>query len=103
MLKVGSVFADAQGPSVLVEHIYAYDVLGRTDRSAEFSIDKVEFEQQDWRAVGLAPTDVEKLKAHFRDALERVFVKRYQDRFATPESTTADASPMTKAASPSQL
>ncbi|WP_429032535.1 HNH endonuclease [Bradyrhizobium sp. I1.14.4] len=82
MLKVGGVFADAGGPSVLIEHIYAYDVLGQLDRSSEFSIDPAEFEGQDWKSIGLGVADAEQLRDHFRDELEKVFAERYRQRFA---------------------
>jgi hypothetical protein len=88
MLKVGGLFADAGGPAVLVEHVYVYDVLGRIDRSSEFSMDAAEFERQDWKTIGVGPTDADKLKAHFRDAIESVFVKRYRERFVARENTS---------------
>ena len=49
--------------------------IGRKDRSAEFSINPATFEKTDWKTVGLGPTDADKLKVHFGQALEDVFVK----------------------------
>lgn len=88
MLKIGGIFADAGGPCVLIEHIYAYDVLGKKDRSSEFSIDATEFEKQDWNKVGLGITDAARLRDHFRVAMETVFVQRYRDRFASAGQTS---------------
>jgi hypothetical protein len=88
MLKVGGIFAATKEPVDLIEHIYAYDVLGRRDRSSEFSIGADEFERQNWMTIGLGPADPEKLKEHFRDALETVFVKRYRERFNTSGSVS---------------
>jgi hypothetical protein len=82
MLKVGGLFAASNGPGDLIEHIYAYDVLGRADRSSEFSIDAAEFEKQHWRTAGLGVTDAAKLRDHFRDALETLFVQHYRTRFS---------------------
>lgn len=82
ILKVGGVFAEAGGPTELLESIYAYDVIANANRSAEFSIDSSEFEAQDWKSIGLGPSDAEELRAHFRLALETVFVRRYRERFA---------------------
>ncbi|BCG98699.1 hypothetical protein MesoLj131b_06990 [Mesorhizobium sp. 131-2-5] len=84
IMKIGGLFADAGGPAILIEHIHAYDVLGRRDRSQEFSIDPFEFERTNWKTVGIGPSEAEKLRDHFRQALESVFVKRYHDRFSTP-------------------
>ncbi len=82
ILKVGGIFADAGGPAVLIEHIYAYDVLGRADRSDEFSINAGEFNRPDWSTVGLGPAaDAKELREHFRNALETVFVRHYSERF----------------------
>lgn len=64
-----------------LEHIYAYDLVKRVERSAEFSIDAAEFERQDWGSVGLSPTEGDALREHFKGALE-VFVEYYRRRFA---------------------
>lgn len=82
MLKVGGLFAASNGASDLIEHIYVYDVLNRTDLSSEFSIDAVDFETQDWRTAGLGVMDAVKLRDHFRDALETLFVQHYRNRFS---------------------
>lgn len=83
LVKVGGVFAKASPPSAALEHIYAYDVLGRREISDTFSIDPDIFEHQNWETVGLGVTDAELVRKHFGEALEEVFVKRYQDRFET--------------------
>ena len=81
LLKLGGVFADAGGPCERLEHVYVYDVMGKTDRSAEYLIDAAQFDQQDWGSVGLGFTDVDTLAEHFRDALENTFVRHYSKRF----------------------
>ncbi|KAI95196.1 hypothetical protein T281_06870 [Rhodomicrobium udaipurense JA643] len=84
MLQIGGIFASAGGPAVEIEHIYVHDVIGKRDRSAEYSIDKNVFDRQNWRTVGRGPTlqDADALKAHFRRRLENVFVRRYHNRFS---------------------
>lgn len=81
VLKIGGVFAQATPPSLALEHVYSYDILGRQENSDRFSIDPVIFERQNWRTVGLGPADAEPLREHFREALEQVLVKQYQHRF----------------------
>lgn len=81
VLKVGGLFAATSGPSELIEHIYAYDVLGRVDRSSDFSIDGAEFEKQDWNNIGLSPADAARLRNHFCDELGANFVQHYRNRF----------------------
>ena len=73
MLKVGGIFADAKGPVDPVEHIYAYDVLGKREISDEFSIEATEFERENWLTVGFGTADVNILKEHFHEALETIF------------------------------
>lgn len=80
ILKVGGVFAKSPAPALALEHIYAFDLLGKADRSSEFSIDAAEFERQDWSRVGLGPTDAEALREHFRGALD-LFIDHYRNRF----------------------
>jgi len=53
--KVGGVFA--KGSDYFLEHIYAYDLADKANRSGEFSIDAATFESQDWRKVGLGTGD----------------------------------------------
>lgn len=89
ILQVGGVFAATPPPSIPLEFIYAYDVLGRRDVSADFSIDVSTFEQQDWRRVGLGPTDAEALRKYFREALESVFQQHYRARSAQIEGDQA--------------
>ena len=82
VLKVGGVFAAAPPPALLVEEIYASDIARQADRRAEFSIDTAQFEQQDWRTVGLGPNDAKKLRLHFAGALEALaahYYARYTD------------------------
>lgn len=67
LLKIGGVFA-AGSKNYALEHIYAYDLLEKRDRSTEFSIDPGVFEVQDWRKIGLGPTDDQALRDHFRKA-----------------------------------
>lgn len=86
VLRVGGLFADAGGPAVLVEHIYAYDVLGKRDRSDEFTIDASEFERQDWKQTGLAPTEGEQLRTLMAEAIQATFETRYRSRFAEESS-----------------
>ena len=92
ILRVGGLFASAGGPSELIEHVYAYDLVQQLDRSAEFSIDPGEFDRQAWQAVGLGPTDAEVLRTHFATALQ-VFVNHYRQRFTTKPN--AEAKPVT--------
>jgi len=82
VLKVGGVFAKSPNPGYELQHIYAYDVAQKSERTGEFSIDPTEFDRQDWRTIGLGPTDASALKAHFLDALG-VFVAHYQRRFSS--------------------
>jgi hypothetical protein len=86
VLRVGGLFADARGPVDLVEHIYAYDVLGKQDRSDEFTIDASEFERQDWKQTGVAPTEGEQLRALMAEAIQATFETRYRSRFAEASS-----------------
>lgn len=82
VLKIGGVFAKAPPPACDLEHVYVYDVLGQQEVSDQYSIDPTIFEQQNWREVGLGPSDADALREHFRDTLEKVFAKHYYDRFA---------------------
>ena len=82
ILRVGGLFAKAKAPSMVIEHIYAYDLASRADRSGEFAIDTGEFESQQWQTVGLAPTDYEALRKHFKAALG-IFEVHYRQRFQT--------------------
>lgn len=84
LLKIGGLFAKAPPDSILVEHIYAYDVLGKADRSSEFSIKETAFEKQKWKEVGLGVSDAAALRSHLESELERTFVQRYRDRFTDP-------------------
>jgi hypothetical protein len=93
MLKVGGIFAEAKGPVDLVEHIYAYDVLEERDLSDKFSIDATEFERENWITVGFGIADVNILKKHFYGAMEAIFVRHYQKRFASEDATTPVPNP----------
>jgi hypothetical protein len=68
VLRIGGLFAIG-APGCVLEHMYVYDLLQRADRSSEFSIDPAEFDPQDWRSIGLGPTDVAALKDHFDEVL----------------------------------
>lgn len=84
VLKVGGLLAC--GPTgETIEHVYAYDLLQKADRSNEFIIDSPIFDVQDWRSVGLGPFDAEVLKVHFKEALN-LLVDHYYRRSAKPSS-----------------
>jgi hypothetical protein len=89
MLKVGGLFARSPNPGYVLEHIYAYDLLGKTERSSEFSIDGAEFDRQNWRSVGLGATDAEALRDHFKGALN-IFVDHYKRRFSAKGTGSAE-------------
>ncbi|MDW3098675.1 MAG: HNH endonuclease [Alphaproteobacteria bacterium] len=86
VLKVGGLFAKADGPTELIEQIYVYDLCSNAERSDEFVINPFEFEGQDWDSVGLGPTEAEGLREHFFGALETTFAKHYVARFASDPS-----------------
>lgn len=85
VLKVGGLFAKSPAPAMPLEYIYAYDIVAKADRSAEFTVDEAVFEHQSWKTVGLGPTDADALKEHFRNALQ-TFVEHYERRFAEDEA-----------------
>ena len=85
LLKIGGVFA-AGRKGFALEHIYAYDLLEKKERSGEFSIDPTIFEAQDWRKFGLGPTDGEALRNHFRRA-QVALSALYYARFTAEPST----------------
>jgi hypothetical protein len=70
-LKIGGVIAHLR-PGQTMEHIYAYDLLEKKDRSAEFSISPQTFDAQNWKTMGLTPKDGDALRSHFHDALQRL-------------------------------
>jgi hypothetical protein len=80
LLKIGGVFAEGQKGFAL-EHIYAHDLLGKRDRSAEFSINPAIFDAQDWENAGLGPKDWQALRNHFR-AAQLELSALYYARFA---------------------
>ena len=84
VLKVGGLFAKSPKPGYELEHLYVYDVPAKCDRTGEFSIDRQEFDRQDWETIGLGPTDASALRAYFQEALE-VFVAHYQQRFRSEQ------------------
>jgi hypothetical protein len=51
-LRVGGLIAEGR-PNNPLEHIYVADVFGKTDRSAEYSIDAKKFDVTNWKTVGL--------------------------------------------------
>jgi hypothetical protein len=82
VLKVGGLFAKSAPPAVALEHIYAYDLSTKTDRSAEFVMDAAEFNKQNWNTIGLGANEGDALRSHFRTALE-IFADYYRRRFTT--------------------
>lgn len=81
ILKIGGLFAKSPNPGYELEHIYAYDLMQKTDRSNEYSINAKEFDRQDWLSVGLGPTEAESLRDHFKNALD-FFTNLYRLRFS---------------------
>jgi len=81
ILKVGGLFAKSPTPACELEHIYAYDLTQKADRSNEYFIDSSIFDHQNWRSVGLGPTDAESLRDHFNNAL--VILTNYYRRIFT--------------------
>jgi hypothetical protein len=77
ILKIGGIIANASTPAPLIEHIYAYDVIGKSECTAQFSIDPARFEVQDWETVGLGPTDVSALETHFKEAQLNLHRRRF--------------------------
>jgi hypothetical protein len=80
-LRVGGILAKGP-PSSLEEHIYVADVLAKTERTVEFSIDSAEFDGTDWSSVGLgtdAPPDA--LQKYATEA-QAPLVKQKQERDA---------------------
>jgi hypothetical protein len=70
-LKIGGVIAHLR-LGQMMEHIYAYDLLAKKDRSTEFSISPKTFDAQNWKTMGLTTKDGEALRSHFQDALQRL-------------------------------
>jgi HNH endonuclease len=83
VLRIGGVFASGS-PGTILEHVYVYDLAQKADRSKEFSIDGAVFDAQDWRKVGLGPTnaDAEALRAHFTTQLNALADIYYRQRLA---------------------
>ena len=81
ILKVGGLFAKSQTPGYELEHIYAYDLTRKADRSSEYSIDSSVFDRQNWLSVGLGPTDADLLRDHFKYALD-ILTNHYRRRFS---------------------
>ena len=92
VLRIGGVYGKAKpGSASRVEHVYVYDLDQQRDRSAEFRIDPVVFEAQDWEALGLAPSERERLLAHYEHAIRDVLEPRYQARVASKAWSQPDA------------
>ncbi|MCP4305508.1 MAG: HNH endonuclease [bacterium] len=87
-LRVGGVFAKCPLGTV-VEHVYVYDLSKMADRSKEFSIDGATFDAQDWRKVGLGPTNAEApaLRAHFNEQMKLLADVFYHQRPAAVVSS----------------
>jgi hypothetical protein len=68
---------------------YVYDLAQKADRSKEFFINGAEFDAQDWRAVGLGPTnaDAEALRVHFTTQLNALADICYWQRLAAAAPT----------------
>jgi hypothetical protein len=87
-LRIGGVFAKARPPVVPFEHIYVYDLLGKTERSSEFSIEASEFDRQHWSNVGLDPTNPEAVRARIKDGLnvlEGIYRRRHTSMTDDPQ------------------
>jgi hypothetical protein len=81
VIRVGGVFA--ANFNYFLDKIYAYDLVTKTDRSVEFSIDAPIFETQDWRKVGLGTGDADALRAHFSAALAALAEIYYRQRLTS--------------------
>lgn len=83
ILKVGGLFAKSQTFNCEFEHIYAYDLVQQADRSSEYSIDRDEFDRQDWPSIGLAPikNNAESLCNYVNDACN-VLTNHYRQRLS---------------------
>ena len=66
-LRIGGLIADGP-PNIRLENIYVADVFGKTDRSAEYSIDSAKFDATDWKTVGLNIGDRDALTAYVTEA-----------------------------------
>jgi hypothetical protein len=92
VLRIGGVYGRAKpGPVDPVEHVYVYDLDEQRDRSAEFRIDPVVFEAQDWAALGLPPSEREPLLAHYERAILAVLEPRYRARVGAKARPRSDA------------
>jgi hypothetical protein len=60
-LKVGGLYGRMK-PGHLIEHIYAYDLLERKDRSSEFAIDAKTFDTKSWRMAGFGLSDAKTIR-----------------------------------------
>lgn len=89
VLKIGGVFAKSPPPGSFLEHIYAYDLQTRADRSAEFSVDAAIFDVQSWPTVGLRPTstDAPTLRQHIASGLQ-VLERLYRERSSETSNST---------------
>jgi hypothetical protein len=76
VLRIGGVIAVLPKGQAM-GHIYAYDLLERKDRSAEFSFNSEVFNGQKWDKVGLTPKEGSTLKAHFTSALQELAALYY--------------------------
>ena len=83
VLRIGGVYGKAKpGPAPWVGHVCVYDLDQQRDRSAEFRVDPAAFDVQDWAALGLAPSERERLLAHYERAIRDVLEPRYRARTA---------------------
>jgi hypothetical protein len=93
VLKIGGVLAKEPPGADKIEHIYAYDLSQKVDRSKEFSIDAAVFDAEDWRKVGLGLEDPAALKAYFAKELNALAHIYYRQRLAASASTEAPSAP----------
>lgn len=72
ILKVGCIFAKSPKKGTSIEHIYAYDLSLKKDRSDEFSIDDEAFKIQPWKTVGLHCSDTELVMDYMAVELQKL-------------------------------
>ncbi|OQW54877.1 MAG: hypothetical protein A4S14_14590 [Proteobacteria bacterium SG_bin9] len=89
VLKVGGLFAKGL-PGHELEHVYAYDLAQKAERSSEFTINGALFDVQDWRKAGLGIADAPALRAHFGDVLTSLSEIYYKQRLASVSSADGE-------------
>jgi hypothetical protein len=86
VFKIAGVFVKSPAPACQLEQMYIYDLTGKYDRTAEFSIDPTQFAMQNWMTIGLGPADARALRDHFQKASE-IFATHYRKRFSSNAQT----------------